>query len=92
MLAFESPPVADRAFLSPLGRHAAKVRRMQIANMSYPTYKSWRLFYFLDSDAIVILEVGEKKTRKTSQATIELCQRRLKSYEQVKRQGNKKKR
>jgi len=40
--------------------------------------KTWRLFYFLDSDAIVILEVWEKKTRKTSQATIELCQRQAK--------------
>jgi phage-related protein len=53
--------------------------------------KTWRLFYFLDSTAIVILEVGEKKTRKTSQAMIELCQRRLKSYEQAKRQVNKEK-
>src|SRR6202008_4078711 len=35
--------------------------------------KTWRLFYFLASDAIVILDVGEKKTRKTSQAKIELC-------------------
>lgn len=50
--------------------------------------KTWRLFYVLDSDAIVILEVGEKKTRKTSRATIELCQKRLKNYEQAKRQRN----
>ena len=46
------------------------------------------VIYFLDSDAIVILEVGEKKTQKTSQATIELCQKRLKNYEQAKRQRN----
>jgi len=48
--------------------------------------KTWRLFCFIDSEAIVILEVGEKKTRKTSQATIEACQKRLKSYEETKRQ------
>ena len=50
--------------------------------------KTWRLFYVLDSDAIVILEVGEKKTQKTSRATIDLCQKRLKNYEQAKRQRN----
>jgi phage-related protein len=54
--------------------------------------KTWRLFYFRDSDAIVILDVGEKKTRKTSQAKIELCQKRLKNYEQAKKQNAKKKR
>jgi phage-related protein len=53
--------------------------------------KTWRLFYFLDSDAIVILAVGEKKTQKTPKETIKLCQRRLKSYEQAQRQGNKEK-
>jgi phage-related protein len=48
--------------------------------------KAWRLFYFLDSEAIVILEVGEKKTQKTSRETIEICQQRLKRYEEAKRQ------
>ena len=47
--------------------------------------KTWRLFHFIDSEAIVILEVQEKKTKKTPQATIELCQKRLKSYEEAKR-------
>ena len=50
--------------------------------------KTWRLFYFLDSEAIVILEIGEKKSRKTSQAMIELCRKRLKSDEQAKKQGS----
>jgi phage-related protein len=27
--------------------------------------KTWRLFYHLDHDAVVILEVGEKKSRTT---------------------------
>jgi len=47
--------------------------------------KTWRLFYFLDSDAIVILEIGEKKTQKTPQATITVCQKRLKNYEKAKK-------
>jgi phage-related protein len=29
--------------------------------------RTWRLFYFLDDDAIVILEVNEKKTQKDGQ-------------------------
>jgi phage-related protein len=51
--------------------------------------KTWRLFYFLDTDAVVILEVDEKKTQKTTQATIEVCQQRRKSYEEYKRQKRK---
>jgi phage-related protein len=46
--------------------------------------RTWRLFYFLDDDAIVILEVNEKKTQKTARATKEVCQKRLKSYEETK--------
>lgn len=48
--------------------------------------KTWRLFYFLDSEAIVILEVDEKKTRQTLKTTIAICQRRLGSYEKAKSQ------
>jgi phage-related protein len=44
--------------------------------------KTWRLFYFLDSEAIVILEVSEKKTRKTPKIVIERCQKRLRQYDQ----------
>ena len=46
--------------------------------------RKWRLFYFLDDDAIVILEVDEKKTQKTAKATKEVFQKRLKSYEEAK--------
>jgi phage-related protein len=51
--------------------------------------KTWRLFYFIDTDAIVILGINEKKTQKTAQSTIELCQKRLKSYEQAQKQQEK---
>lgn len=46
--------------------------------------KTWRLFYLLDSEAIVILEVDEKKTRQTPLTKIEICKKRLKSYEEAK--------
>jgi phage-related protein len=53
--------------------------------------KTWRLFYFLDVEAIVILEVEEKKTQQTPKATITKCQQRLKSYEEAKKQRQKSK-
>jgi phage-related protein len=43
--------------------------------------KTWRVVYRLDADAIVILEVFEKKTNKSPQHVIESCKRRLKSYQ-----------
>jgi phage-related protein len=43
--------------------------------------KTWRLVYRIDPEAIVILEVFEKKTSQTPQQVIEACQRRLKLYQ-----------
>ena len=42
---------------------------------------SWRIVYRIDTDAVVILEVFEKKTSKTPRHVIEVCRQRLKSYE-----------
>ncbi len=42
---------------------------------------SWRIVYRLDEDAIVILEVFAKKTSATPKSVIELCRRRLRSYD-----------
>jgi len=42
---------------------------------------SWRIVYRIDADAIVILEVFEKKTANTPRHVVEVCRRRLKSYE-----------
>jgi phage-related protein len=43
---------------------------------------SWRIFYRVDSDAVVIVEVMKKKTQKVPKATIETCKRRLAQYDQ----------
>ena len=43
--------------------------------------KTWRIIYKIDSDAIVILELFEKKTNQTPKQIIEVCQRRIKLYE-----------
>jgi phage-related protein len=42
---------------------------------------SWRLVYRIDPDAIVILEVFEKKTAKTPRNVVEVCRKRLRDYE-----------
>ena len=43
--------------------------------------KIWRLFYRIDSDAIVVILWVEKKTDKTPDEVIELCRKRLKMYD-----------
>ena len=43
--------------------------------------KTWRIVYRLDLDAIVILEVFEKKTRKTPSEIIDNCKRRIRLYD-----------
>jgi phage-related protein len=45
------------------------------------SHKIWRIIYRVDADAIVIVEVFEKKTSKTPQSVISLCQQRLKKYD-----------
>jgi phage-related protein len=45
--------------------------------------KTWRVIYRIDADAIVVLEVFEKKTRATPHRLIAECQRRLRLYDQA---------
>ena len=45
--------------------------------------KTWRIIYRTDSDAVVIAEVFEKKTRKTPKRVIENAQRRLRLYDEA---------
>ena len=41
----------------------------------------WRIIYRVDADAIVILDVYQKKTTKTPLRVIEACRQRLRDYE-----------
>ncbi len=41
---------------------------------------SWRIIYFVDTDAVVIVEVFSKKTRATPKRVIDVCQNRLRTY------------
>ncbi len=42
---------------------------------------TWRVIYRIDSDAIVILEVFQKKTQTTPQNVIDICKKRIRLYE-----------
>jgi phage-related protein len=41
---------------------------------------TWRVMYFVDIDAVVILEVFAKKTKTTPKKVIGVCQQRLRRY------------
>ena len=42
---------------------------------------TWRIIYRIDMDAVLILEVFEKKTRKTPKKVIDNCKRRIQNYD-----------
>lgn len=42
--------------------------------------KSWRIMYCIQADAVVILDVFEKKTTKTPKSVVRACEKRLRSY------------
>lgn len=45
--------------------------------------KTWRIVYRIDPDAIILLEVFEKKTPSTPQQVIAVCRQRIKQYDAV---------
>ena len=45
--------------------------------------RTWRIVYFVDTVAIVILEVFAKTTNSTPQSIIEVCKVRLKYYKSI---------
>ncbi len=44
-------------------------------------YVIWRIVFRVDPDAVVILEVFNKKTNRTPIQVIEVCKKRLRNYE-----------
>jgi phage-related protein len=43
--------------------------------------KTWRIVYRVDKDAIVILDVFEKRTQRTPLEVVENCRRRIRLYD-----------
>lgn len=50
---------------------------------------TWRIIYRIYTDAILILEVFEKKTNKTPKSIIDLCKQRIKRFEADIKEGKK---
>ena len=46
---------------------------------------TWRIVYRLDADAVIIVEVFSKKTATTPRGVLDVCQRRLRAYDQTTR-------
>lgn len=42
---------------------------------------TWRIIYRIDQDAIVILEIFDKKTNNTPKQVIDICKKRIKDYD-----------
>ena len=42
---------------------------------------TWRIIYRMDPDAIVLLEMFEKKTKETPRSVIDVCKERIRNYE-----------
>jgi phage-related protein len=45
--------------------------------------RTWRIVYYVDTVAIVILEVFAKTTSQTPQAVVDICKARLKRYKSI---------
>lgn len=43
--------------------------------------KTWRIIYRIDPDAVVLLEVFEKKTNRTPRHVIDACRERIRIYD-----------
>ena len=52
---------------------------------------TWRIIYRIFADAILILEIFEKKTNKTPKSIIDVCKQRVKRYETDIKKGKKEK-
>jgi phage-related protein len=51
---------------------------------------NWRIMYRIDSDAVLVVEVYPKKTRKIPDEVIERCRQRLKQYDAAVKAATKK--
>lgn len=62
--------------LRPMPKIGTRCHELRIVDEN----KTWRIVYRIDLDAILILEVFEKKTQQTPQQVIENCKRRIAMY------------
>jgi phage-related protein len=70
----EMPSMPHSRPMPDVGRRCHELR-VEDANVT------WRVMYRIDDDAIVVLDVFQKKTRATPKSVIESCQKRLRAYD-----------
>lgn len=63
-----------------IGRHCHE-QRINDANAT------WRIVYRIDEDAIVILDVFDKKTNRTPKNVIATCKARMRDYDNATKQA-----
>ncbi len=61
----------------------SRCRELRLTDGSNST--EWRIVYRVDSDAIVIVEVFQKKSQATPQHVVDKCKRRLAGYDEAAR-------
>ncbi len=61
----------------PMGAMGPRCHELRVRDQSH----NWRIFYRVDSDAIVILDVHDKKTPRTPTYVIENCKERARRYD-----------
>jgi phage-related protein len=45
--------------------------------------RTWRIVYRIDDDAVLVLEVFQKKTQQTPRRVVDECRRRLRQYDSL---------
>jgi phage-related protein len=68
----------------PMPAMGARCHELRVREKSH----NWRIFYRVDSDAIVILDVHDKKTPRTPTRVIEHCKTRARRYDRDAGRGN----
>ncbi len=60
----------------PIREVGPRVHELRIRDQN----ENWRIIYHLSSDAVVILHVFAKQSRRTRKSVLEVCQTRLRSF------------
>jgi len=63
----------------PMPEIGPKCHELRVSDRNH----TWRIVYYLDTHAVVILDVFAKQTRATPQQVIDTCKLRLKRYQDL---------
>lgn len=69
--------ILDMPHAEPLGDVGPRCGALRVRDAE----SNWRIMYRIDTDAILILEVYSKKTRKIPKQILDRCRKRLKDYD-----------